>query len=181
MTRTARQGFTLFELVVVLALLIILAATLAPSMSGLYGNSRQKAAADTVRARLADARAKAIETGTPYVVYLSQDGGKVRVAPEGAEYASMPPDDPPAYHSKVTEDTFEGEATAAVVNPDGSRPDGSGGWVPVATFLPEGPCREAANVTIAVRERDFVPIRIQVRGVTGNTRVLPAPKPGGQP
>ena len=39
-----------------------------PSFSALKGNSRQKAAADLVRARLADARAKAMEDGQPYMV-----------------------------------------------------------------------------------------------------------------
>jgi len=51
-------------MLVVLALLIILGTIIIPSTAALYGNSRQKAGADMVRARLADGRALAMETGT---------------------------------------------------------------------------------------------------------------------
>ena len=55
----------------------------------------------------------------------------------------------------------------------------AGGWITIATVGPEGTCREDRAV-VAVKERDFSPILIRVRGVIGNARVVP-PKNGGRP
>jgi type II secretory pathway pseudopilin PulG len=156
---------------VVLALLVILGAAIIPSIGGISGNVRQKAAADLVRARLADARAKAMEDARPYRVALNDDGTRIRVAPDGFDFATTPPDDPPAYQSKVTEDSID-KASAHILAEDDVVPDRDGGWNVVATFLPDGTCREA-HATVEVREKTFPPIRIQVRGVTGSTRLLP--------
>ncbi len=61
MPRPTRPGYTVLELCVVIALLVILGAAIIPGIPGIAGNVRQKAAADLVRARMADARAKAME------------------------------------------------------------------------------------------------------------------------
>jgi prepilin-type N-terminal cleavage/methylation domain-containing protein len=172
MPRPARRGYTILELLVVLALLVILGAAILPSISGIAGNVRQKAASDLVRARMADARAKAIETNQPYRVALSDDGTRIRVGPDGADYATTPPDRPVGYQSKVTEDAIEKASAHVLLDPNDPPPEHDGGWTTVATFLPDGTCREA-HVTVEVRERDFPPIRIRVRGVTGGTKLLP--------
>ena len=43
-SRHPRTGYTLFELIVVMAILILLAVVVFPSTSSLYGNSRPKVA-----------------------------------------------------------------------------------------------------------------------------------------
>ena len=60
-----RPGYTIFELVVVLAILLMLAAISLPSYEALYGNSKQRAAVDTVRTRIANARSKAVPGVSP--------------------------------------------------------------------------------------------------------------------
>lgn len=163
---------TLLELTLVLALLLILAAATLPSFSALKGNARQKAAADIVRARLADARAKAMEDGVPYRLAFHQEGNRVRVAPDGPEFASRPADNPGSFASRATEDTLE-EATVHVsLDSEDAVPEVDGGWTTVVTVLPDGTCREA-SVIIEVREKEYPPIRIHVRGVTGGSKVLP--------
>jgi type II secretory pathway pseudopilin PulG len=173
---------TLLELTLVLALLLILAAATLPSFDALKGNTRQKAAADLIRARLADARAKAVEDGQAYRLAFHQDGTRVRVAPDGPDFGTRPADHPGSLASRATEDTLV-EATAHVTNdsPDATDPDiDPAGWVTVATCLPDGTCREA-SVIIDVREKKFPPIRIHVRGVTGSSKVLSAnPNAPGQ-
>src|SRR5438270_379146 len=56
MPRTDRRGYTLFELICVLALILILGAAAVPAMKGLYGNTYQRAAADLLATRLAARR-----------------------------------------------------------------------------------------------------------------------------
>ncbi|HJZ58222.1 MAG TPA: prepilin-type N-terminal cleavage/methylation domain-containing protein [Gemmataceae bacterium] len=171
-TPQPRPGFTLLELLCVLALLLILAAVTLPSFDAIRGNSRQKAAADLVRTRIADARARAIETGVPYRLAISTDGTRLRLAPDGADFANLPASDQVIGAGKVTEDQLE-KATAGVAPPDGSPvPAGDDNWVTVATFKPDGTCREDL-VVFEVREEGYPPIRIQIRGLTGTDRVLP--------
>ncbi len=84
----------------------------------------------------------------------------------------MPPDDLAGYQSKVTEDSIDKASAHVLPDADNPEPERVGGWTTVATFLPDGTCREA-NVTVEVREQTFAPIRIQIRGVTGGTRLMP--------
>ncbi len=172
-----RHAFTLIELAVTLAVLLILAALVLPSTTALYGNVRQRAAADALRARMADARARAMDASEPYRVALSDDGTRVRVAPDVAEFAelsSSPTGEDGSPGVRVVEDTFD-RATAAVV--DGDPTPGGGGWVRVATFLPDGTCRED-RVAVEVREEGFPPMIVQLRGLTGTSRVV-RPTPAG--
>ena len=170
----ARRGYTILELLVLLALLVILGAAILPSISGIAGNVRQKAAADLVRARLADARAKAMENNQAHRVSLNDDGTRIRVAPDDPQYATTPADHPAGYQSKVTEDAITKASAHVVIEANDPVPERDGsGWTTVATFLPDGPCREASNVIVEVREKNYPPIRIRIRGVTGGTKLLP--------
>lgn len=156
-----------------LAVLIILAAVALPSVSSMYGNARQKAGVDVVRARLADARALAMETGTLYRIAVSEDGTKVRVAPDGTDFASAPAATQPGLSAKVIESTFDPKVTAEVaVDADDQPPAVDQGWTTVATFLTDGTCKED-TVIVRVKEGEFPPVRVLVRGVTGGTRTLP--------
>ncbi|MDB5307513.1 MAG: hypothetical protein JWO38_1715 [Gemmataceae bacterium] len=171
-----RSGFTLLELLAVLAVLLILAAVTIPSLSGLKGNAQQKAAADLVRARIADARGRAMEYGTAYRLAVSRDGTKLRIAPDVTEFGDLPADDPPTGASKVSEDKLDKASAGLGVDPEADpaadqSPDTGSGWVKIATFLPDGTCRED-RVLIEVHETSFPPIRISLRGVTGGSRVL---------
>ncbi len=181
MRRNIRTGYTLFEILVILVLLIILGAAILPTMNGFYSNTRQRSAADTVRSRLADARVKAMERGQAFRVAVHIEKNRIRLGPDGEDFASRIADDPPALDSLVTEDKLD-PATAEVVVESGVEPPftDAAGWVTIATFLPDGTCREG-NVVVAVREQNFQPILIQVRGVTGSTRVLLNQPKGGTP
>jgi type II secretory pathway pseudopilin PulG len=174
-----RPGFTVLELLVVLILLIILAAVTLPNFVGLKGNAAQRAAADLVTARIADARARAIETGVPYRLAVYQDGTRIRLARDVMEFGELPVANPPSGASLASEDTLQ-EATVAV-EPDpvfGGPPADPTGWVTIGTFTPDGVCREE-NVVIQVLEGNFPPIRIHLRGIVGNSRVLPLDSQGG--
>src|SRR4051794_15075176 len=84
---TDRHGFTLLEVLLVVAVIVILGAMAYPSIEAMYGDVRLSAAADQVRARWADARTKAIEDGRPYR-FATQPDGQFRIAPDAPEFWS---------------------------------------------------------------------------------------------
>jgi general secretion pathway protein H len=79
--RNQRKGLSLFELVVVLAILVIAIAVAVPLMSGMFGDTPTRAAADMVKSRWAEARAKAMEEGKPYRFQVT-DNTHFRIAPD---------------------------------------------------------------------------------------------------
>jgi prepilin-type N-terminal cleavage/methylation domain-containing protein len=87
-----RNGFTLFEMVLVLAIVVILAAMAYPALSnlvgkdGLSGKRGQTAALDDLRGKLAEARSRAMDEGRPYRVAVMPGKGNFRVAPDGDQY-----------------------------------------------------------------------------------------------
>lgn len=170
-TPNPRPGFTLLELTVVLAIIILLSAIAIPSLSGIRGNTDQKGAADTVRARIADARGRAMEFGVTYRLAVSQDGTKLRLAPDADDFASVAVDNPPFGASRASEDTLEKVTVTVAGDPEaGTGPHSPDGWTTIATFLPDGTCRED-RVLVEVNETGFPPIEIRIRGVTGDARV----------
>lgn len=181
MCRTARHAYTLLELIVVLAVILILGAAVTMTIDGYHSNTRQKAAADGIRARLADARAKAMEQGTWYRLAISTDGRRIRLAPDGPDFASLPADNPPSFESRVVEDQFAEGVTAEVIDiSDDQAQLDSGGWRTIATVGPEGICKEDGAL-VRVREKNFTPIEIRIRGVIGSARILRPQDEGGQP
>ena len=176
----ARPGLTIFELVIVLAVLIILAAVTLPSFEGLKGNSEQKASADRVRGLVADARGLAMSEGMPYRLALSSDGKRIRLAPDVAEFAQLPVATEMSAATKAVEIRFERTLIEVEEVSEGEvESAASDDWITIATFLANGTCREISTV-LRVNEGTFTPIRIQVRGVTGTATILQADSsPGG--
>lgn len=76
-----RRAYTLLELLLVLAILVIAAAAVAPSLRGVIRNASLKSAADTVRAELTKAHVRAMKTGRTQVFQYELDGGKYKVEP----------------------------------------------------------------------------------------------------
>ncbi|MBA4189839.1 MAG: hypothetical protein C0467_17795 [Planctomycetaceae bacterium] len=168
-------------MVAVLAVLVIIGAVIVPSLGGFYGNTKQRAAADIVRTRLAEARAKAMERGTPFRVAVNTDHNRIRVAPDTEDFASTPADDPPSYNSLCTEDKLDEATVELIAEPGDERQTDTGGWITVATMRGDGSSKEARSTTVSIKQRDFAPILIQVRGLTGQARTVAGTPKGGQP
>jgi prepilin-type N-terminal cleavage/methylation domain-containing protein len=192
-----RRGFTLIELMVVMVVIIIMGAVLMPTITGFYGNSRQKATADMIQSRIREARAKAMETGTWYRLAISPDNRRIRLGPDCQDFDSLTPGDAHSPYAQVIEQEFEKGVTAEVTGSDKSQSsnaalyqsEGASGlgsaqsgqpstWTTIMTFGPEGICREGL-VTVSVKENDATPISIQVRGIVGSSSIVPTPHKGG--
>lgn len=166
-----RGGYTLLELLAVLAVILILGLAASLTLEGNYADTRLKAAADLLRARIADARSRALERGQWYRVATSNDGRRLRVAPDTTEFAAYAADDPPAFNASVTEDQLD-KATLRVVSVDGgNEPVRDGDWVTIATLKPDGTCKED-QVLVEVQEGNLAPLYVRIRGITGTAAIL---------
>lgn len=178
--RASRSGFTLLELMVVLALLVIFAAIAMPSFAGLKGNADQKAAMDLLRARIADARGLALQEAATFRLAVNKGGTKLRLAPESADFSSGAASEDASGGAKVIETPIQ-KATITVAETEAGAMGGGDEdeWVTIGTFLANGTCREDSNL-IEVHEANFPNMKLLLRGVTGTARlVIPDPSANG--
>jgi Tfp pilus assembly protein FimT len=152
-------------MVLVTAVLGILAAVIAPSLETLGGTSRLTGAADTVRARWADARSRAIEEGRPYRFSVMSNSGKFRLAPDSPEFwdgasGSTPPAAPgdAPQDALVIEDELQGDVLFNATDGGGET------WSNPVIFLPDGTARDDAEVAFAQGGASVV---LRLRAVTG--------------
>jgi prepilin-type N-terminal cleavage/methylation domain-containing protein len=168
--RTRRPGFTLIEILLVMAMLLVLSALAYPTLSAMYGDVRVKAAADDVRAAWADARSHAIEDGRAYRFAVQPGTGKYRVAPDADGF----------WDGSGGADAGDGEAPA--FTNEGSLPNGiqfdvggdlpsTGEWTTVVVFNPDGGCNADTEVTLKEDDEDGTPIVVRVRAMTGAVTV----------
>jgi prepilin-type N-terminal cleavage/methylation domain-containing protein len=170
----SRRGVTLFESLVVLAVLVVAAAVVTPTLSSLSGRTPLSAAADAVKARWADARARAVAEGRPYRFAVMENTGKFRVAPDSPEYwgdggaapavASDSTQPPLVVDDVLPQDIrFCGAASGQGDGQTGS--DGGGNWSCPIVFLPDGTTQQDAQ--IAFGGQGCAPLVLRIRAITG--------------
>ena len=180
--RARRAGFTLMEVMLVMALLVILAAIAFPSLTAMIDDFKITAASDQVRARMALARVQAMNEGRPYRFAIMVNQGKFRLAPDSNEFWGGET----APSAQVVEDKLGagiglGQSTGIAAE-DMNLPlptagaDG-GEWTKVATFLPDGTCPQ--DVTLVLQMKHTKPIYLKLRGLTGTVNVASPPANGG--
>src|SRR4051794_399213 len=84
--RRQRSGFTLLEVLLVMAILVILAAVSLPTLDAMYGDTKLRGAADEVVGAWGEARARAIDTGVNFRFAIMPGKERYRIAPEGPDY-----------------------------------------------------------------------------------------------
>jgi Tfp pilus assembly protein FimT len=182
MTRSRRPSYTLLEVLLVCAVLVIVSALTVPSIDSMYGYFKMNAAVDSVKAAMVQARAGAIADGQPYRFCVVPGQGNYRVAPDDNTYWSggglpTPPDpnNPPA----VVEDALPSGVTfamgqngtapaAAPTNGDTSTPVGHvdpGSWSVVTVFMPDGTARDDVEIVFQVKGARTT--SVQLRALTG--------------
>jgi prepilin-type N-terminal cleavage/methylation domain-containing protein len=179
MSRVAqlKPGYTILEVLVVIAILTILGSLVLPTIAGFRRDTRVKAGADTFRELMADARGQAMEEGQAYRLAVSVDGKRLRVAPDTFESlgeAAQQDDDGPL----IREASLPDEVTLSVVDDEDLTAADNAGWRRVATLLPDGTCREDV-VDIAFNEPGVNPLYLRVRGLTGSAETIDMPPNAG--
>ncbi len=108
-----RRGFTLFELLVVLALLGLLVGLGWPALQRSLVRARLRHAARMLKVQLAKTRLKAIRTGVPYRFSYQPGGSQFQLAPLGSQ---------PAGSSEVLPADAWTDSTPAGLSSDSSPP-----------------------------------------------------------
>ena len=184
-------GFTLLELLLVLAIIVAVVSLVAPALKTPLENYRLGAAADRVCSLFAGARVKAIRDGRVYAFSYRPDGGACRTGPwsraTGGESDSGGPAASAAAASGDIADSQTGERQEEL--PEGIRfvlPEtvaGAGGepaeyhagdstpaggeWSPPILFFPDG-TTTTARVVLSNGKRA---VAVELRGLTGTTRL----------
>src|SRR5262245_43682984 len=86
--RQRRRAYTLVEVTLVLALMVILAAIGYPSIDAMYTGGKVEGASDSVRAAWSEAQAHAVNEGRPYRFAMIPGKGNYRLAPHSDDYWS---------------------------------------------------------------------------------------------
>jgi prepilin-type N-terminal cleavage/methylation domain-containing protein len=168
----ARPGYTLLEVVLVLALLVILAGIAVPVFDAMQADAKVTAAADTVRGKWADARARAMEDGRAYQFAVMPGEDRFRLAPDLPDFATLTAESVPASEDGAPPPLIdEGSLPKGVkfqIDPNSTGAAvGEGGWTRIATFLADGTCQESStSVTFAMP--GVRPITLTLRGLTGS-------------
>jgi hypothetical protein len=184
-----RRATTLFELILVLAILVIVASLSVPSLGSMYGYYKINGAVDSVRSAWADARAHAIEEGRPYRFSVQPDGRAFRVAPDQDDYwPGQGSADDPQGHGAVIEHSLPTGVRFAVGDAGGGQapaaeperydleeePVKGGSWSTTVVFLPDGTAREDVRIRFDVKGTR--PMTLQLRGLTGDVSVETEPR-----
>jgi prepilin-type N-terminal cleavage/methylation domain-containing protein len=177
----SRRAFTLFEMILVLALLVVLGAALYPSLEAMYGDSKVTAGGDMVRAAWAEAQSHAMNEGRFYRFAVQPYAGNYRVAPDISDFwkGGSGADDGagPGGKAMVLEGILpkgvrfeapETWTTGADPNTDTAVPAGSsdsGSWTTVVVFKPDGTASDDRAITLTARGAR--PLALRIRGLTG--------------
>jgi prepilin-type N-terminal cleavage/methylation domain-containing protein len=168
-----RSGFTLFELMLVMAIVLVAGALSIPAIEAMMADARVKGARDMVRAKWADIRARAIDEGRPYKFSIIGGSGLYKLEPVDINEPSDTGGDPLI---------FVGELPPGVLFASDQGVVGSGGgggdyetWV---TFLPDGTAREDKELYFG--KEGIRPIGLRVRALTGAVMSFDQPSGNGQ-
>jgi type II secretory pathway pseudopilin PulG len=178
MTRTKRSAYTLFEVVLVMAVMVIAAGMSYPSLKSMYPPYKLNGAVDSVRAAWAEARNHAIAEGRPYRFSLESGGGHFRVAPDASDYwpSGEGGNDPLGKGTVIVKalpsgvrfgvgDKAPDEPPAETGNAKEEDQPPSNNWITGVVFLPDGSAKQ--DVTATFRVRGARPATLMLRGLTG--------------
>jgi len=167
-----RSGFTLLELILVLAIIGMVLAIAYPTLDAFLTDARLKAGADHLRARFAEARAHSILDNQPYVFSVKPGESGYRIAPDNSGGANGMNVDAPAEGQTPTfviEDQMPSGIRFNLDHANVSAAGSDNGYVGILTFQTDGSCSD--DKTIRLDLEGATPIEITVRGLTGAVTV----------
>lgn len=185
-SRPLFRGFTLFEILLVLALLVVIAGMMMPAISNSLSHARLTSGGEMVRAAWGKARLSAMQAGEAYVFRYEEGGSRYQIAQlaalsaeDAGDLNTLPPltDDDEEYaeadmlrlaKSRLPTDIiFSQGQVAAVPQMAGPALAAEGGWSQPITFYPDGTTSDAA---VLVANADGETLRVTLRGLTGISR-----------
>jgi type II secretion system protein H len=180
--RVRSSGFTLIEICLVLALLVVIASIAVPLMTGSFEHQRLSSAADKLRAGLTRARLSAMRSGQTYVVRVEPKGSRFQVCsldqltlPENQELQQEDPDDEHSPYDalRLVKTRLPDGVIFASANVSNSNQltatmgsAGDGPWSSPVIFRPDGTTSDA---TVLLTNEPGQTVRVTLRGLTGTS------------
>jgi prepilin-type N-terminal cleavage/methylation domain-containing protein len=185
-SRVRRSGFTLFEILLVVALFVVVAAVAMPLVSNAIAHARLENSGELVRAAWGRARLAAMRAGEPYVFRYEPEGSRYQIAQlaaingeDAGDLNSLPAesDEDEEYNEAdmlrlaknrlPTEIIFAAGDVAAVPQMAGAAVATSGGWSQPIMFYADGTTSDA---TVVITNDSDETLRVTLRGLTGISR-----------
>jgi prepilin-type N-terminal cleavage/methylation domain-containing protein len=189
-----RSAFTLAEILLVLAVLVVIAAFAVPTIKGSLENYRLRKAADTIRAAFASSRAAAARSGMTHIFKYTPDSKEYTIEPwstgdEFVEISSSPTinmggasstsptsmvqavkitplPDGILFHGATTDSSLRDMRTISGSGDSASAMNSAqtGGATPIL-FYSDGSC---SNTTVVLKNGRGSYVTIKLRGLTGH-------------
>lgn len=184
--RALKQGMTLMELLLVVAIMVVIAALAAPSVQRTIARQTLRSGADRVRVAMGQARVRAIREGEEFAVFYMPDGGWFNVAPyaQYQEQSNLAARQQQNVENGVQTD-FEDDmlprgvkfaATESIVDARAAETmeaTGASGTVKMILFYPDGTSQDAR---ITLQNQVNSVIDIELRGLTGIAKTVRSKK-----
>lgn len=167
-----RCGFTLFEVLLVLILLVIISSLIMPLFEGGFASVRLRRATDQLLASWSETRAQAIETGQIQQFRYQPETGNYRSEPWYPEEVAPAIEQPqvPVEDIALPQEVIFVEGDVAVFDPvvgpkvSTMGTGGSGGWSNPILFFPDG---STSSASVLLRNERLVFQRATLRALTG--------------
>ena len=185
LSRSKRSAFTLIELLLVLAVLIVVMSLAAPSINRMFQRTALDRGADSVRAAMGEARVSAVKEGDVYAVFVARGDNWFDVGPfassrdqisranrdrsfanfqgnSGFEDNMLP-------NGVLFADTNVGGDARSVEVLSGTGGSGSKGGLQQILFYPDGTSQDAS---VVMQNEIGGVVEVQLRGLTGLSKVV---------
>ena len=163
-----RSGFTLFELMIVMCIIVIAVAIVVPVADSIINPNQVSSAIDAVRAQWASVRGRAMEEGRPYRFSVQDGTSHFRLEPDDANAVGA--DAGIVREGDLPDPCIFGQSDSDIAggNPTGisSQTAPSGSWRAVAVFLPDGTAR--ADASLVFGSPGLPTVTLNLRALTGS-------------
>lgn len=184
---STRTGFSLIEIIVVMALMVTVGALAVPAMVNFFSSHKLAKAADKVRTEMGRARVEAIRSGDIYAFYFRPEMTSYTVAPFSSSFNErLLPSERKGEDERGTDFNFDQERlprgvifAAADSQPDArvaqtmSEMDVSLSSMRPILFYPDGTSQSAVIVLQNEQQELY---KISLRGLTGSATANPYSK-----
>jgi len=169
---TDRVGYTLLELMVVMALIVVITSISVPVISTMLDDARLEGATDMVRAKTAEARAYAMDTGKPWRVAYIPGTGVIQVAPEDStDWEQMDQTviaKPGLFRDELPKNVYLGP-NAGDITSASSSPSPGAAWQTIAVYSYDGSAREDSITYFG--KYGTPPMAMELRSLTGSVTI----------
>ena len=185
LTPFSRPAPTLFEVLLVLALLVVIGAVATPLLTGSLARARLENSGELVRVAWARARLAAMQAGEPYVFRYEPKGSRYQIvllsaitAEDAEDVNTLPPEDEADAEyaeadmlrlskSRLPQEIVFASGDVSAVPQLAGAAATAGGWSQPIMFYPDGTTSDAA---VLIADASDETMRVTLRGLTGISR-----------